>query len=310
MQTSGFIPARFRLPAEYNDPNIYDGFRKEGVSFAYFGFTALGAMLNTHERLLHDWEWSMIGGGGFAWHTFSEATDPVEFAPVLSDMRDFPTLYTAGNLIAFELVTVDPAKQWQAALRSAQLAAHKVQAEKDAAEAAEKAAKEAEAGAALARVLSKLLDQPIEPLLGNEWVSPDGIGFSLDTGSFKEGPHRDTNGKVICWWFKLWVWKRLPDEVAHFFSTEVDIPVSTAEKQAFTQVIDADWSEAQTRVANMVDYAEQRYEDIIRRYHKYGGRPDASNQPAPAVPLTARQKFMNALDAYITDVIANNPVEY
>ena len=141
MQTSGFIPARFRLPAEYNDPNIYDGFRKEGVSFAYFGFTALGAMLNTHERLLHDWEWSMIGGGGFAWHTFSEATDPVEFAPVLSDMRDFPTLYTAGNLIAFELVTVDPAKQWQAALRSAQLAAHKVQAEKDAAEAAEKAAK-------------------------------------------------------------------------------------------------------------------------------------------------------------------------
>lgn len=307
-----FIPARFRLPAEYDDPTIYPGYRVDGVGFAYFDFTVLEMMLVAHERQFHNWDWVMAGPGFIDWNTFND--NAVDFRTVASDM-EFPAmlLYTAGNLIPFELVTPEAQADltaWQANIRVAQQQMLKAEEEKQAEAKRAQAAKDAEQGERLARVLSRIFWYPIPAQPTNEWVSPDGFHFTIDPSSFKEGNYRDTN--ILCWWFKLTISKPLPPEIeAVTRGDEYWWGEPAFDTQAFNAVeVDGDLGETRVRVANIIDYVDQRWHQIVNQItqrHPQAVRGDA----VPTAPPTPAEALMTALDTFVRRTIEEvGPVEY
>lgn len=308
-----FIPARFRLPPEFEDQTIYDGFRVDGVSFAYFGFTELEAMLNTHQRVIHDWDWAMAGPSAIWWNAFND--HPVDFFPIGVDMPDIKTLYTAGNLIAFEVVTPEAISDlyaWQANIRVAQQKVLKDAEEKRAAETADQAAKQAEQGALLAQVLSRIFLYPIAPLPTNEWVSPDGFHFAFKDGKCSEGVWSNTD--IRAWWFKLSVWKPLPLQIEKAMRGDEYYSGETAfDTQAFNGVpITDDFNMAETRVriANIIDFVDQRWHQIVNQITaRY---PQAAASPAaPAPAPTPAEALAAALYDFVRDAVERiGPVEY
>lgn len=310
-----FIPAKFRLPAEFEDPTIYDGFRVDGVGFAYFDFTVLEMMLVAHERQIHNWDWVMAGPGLISWNTFNELA--IGFAAVGVDMPDVQTLYTAGNLIAFEVVApeADPTA-WQANIRAAQQEALNEAAETEAEKKRVEAALNTERGARLAKVLSKIFQYPIPVLPTNEWVSPDGFHFSIDPSSFKEGNYRDT--KILCWWFKLTIWKPLPPEIEAALRGDEYYcywgGVTTSDTQAFNGVPvdteDGDLIETRVRVANMIDFVDTHWQQAVDLVSQR--QPRAVVDVADSVrKLTPAEALVASLDAYVRYAIEQNgPVEY
>ena len=310
-----FIPAKFRLPAEFEDPTIYDGFRVDGVSFAYFAFGELEAMLVAHERQIHNWDWVMAGPGFISWNTFND--NAVDFRSVVSDM-EFPAmlLYTAGNLIAFEVVTpeADPTA-WQANIRVAQQQMLKAEEEKQAEAKRAQAVKDAEQGERLARVLSKIFLYPIPAQPTNEWVSPDGFHFSIDPGSFKEGHYRETD--ILCWWFKLTISKPLPPEIEaatrgdeyYWGETAVDtqtfngVPVNTE---------DGDMVETRIRVANIVDFVDQRWHQIVNQVTgrlSQAASSAAAPAPTPTLELPLFERLYTVIYEIVEDVVANREAD-
>ncbi len=309
-----FIPARFRLPPEFEDQTIYDGFRVDGVGFAYFGFTELEAMLVAHERQIHNWDWVMAGPGFIDWNTFNDHA--VGFAAVGVDMPDIKTLYTAGNLIAFEVVTSEAISDlyaWQANIRVAQQKMLKAEEEKQAEAKRAQAAKDVEQGELLARVLSRIFLYPIPAQPTNLWVSPDGFHFSIDPGSFKEGNYRETD--ILCWWFKLTISKPLPPEIEKATRGDEYYWGETAfDTQTFNGVPvnteDGDMVETRIRVANIIDFVDQRWHQIVNqitaRYPQAASSPEVSAPaPTPAEALAA------ALYDFVRDAVERiGPVEY
>lgn len=305
-----FIPARFRLPPEFNDPTIYQGYRVDGVSFAYFAFFELEAMLVAHERQIHNWDWVMAGPGFISWNTFNDHA--IGFAALGVDMADIKTLYTAGNLIAFEVI--DPEAQadltaWQANIRVAQQQMLKAEEEKQAEAKRAQAAKDAEQGALLAQVLSRIFQYPIPAQPTNLWVSPDGFHFAFKNGKCSEGIWSNTD--IRAWWFKLMIWKPLPPEIEA--ATRDDEYFGAFDTQAFNGVPITDdffMAETRVRVANIIDYVDQRWHQIVNQItERQRPRQAASATPTPTLELPLFERLYTVIYEIIEDVVANREAD-
>lgn len=191
---------------------------------------------------------------------------------------------------------------WQQTIREAQREAQRLLDAANAEEAIKLAAKNADEGAALAKVLSKLLGFDIAPLPTNEWVSPDGIYFRLrskDGAVLRERNARDTT--MLCWWFELNFWKPSPDQYSElWFQYSMG---TTGVIYANCDPVDGDWSNWQADIAFQIDKIVDRWQQSVEQCSKLASAP--ARQSAETVHLGLPERLYTLIYEIVQDVVAN-----